>query len=144
MNIIFSSFILIDEFLRSHPRHLEVPRLGVKSELQLSAYATATETPDLSRVSNLHHSSWQCQILNPLSKARDQTRNLMVPSRIHFCCAMTGTPLLMNIDIAHSFSMFYSMYCMTISVFFFYSRGFDNYDSKFYFPLNSIMRIVYF
>ena len=27
-------------------RHMEVPRLGVKSELQLSAYASATETRD--------------------------------------------------------------------------------------------------
>ena len=34
-------------------------------------------------VCNLHHSSQQRQILNPLSKARDQTRNLMVPSWIH-------------------------------------------------------------
>ena len=29
------------------------------------------------------HSSRQCQILNPLIKARDGTPNLMVPSRIH-------------------------------------------------------------
>ena len=40
----------------------------------------------------LHHGSPQRWILNPLSKARDQTRNLMVPSRIHFHCTMTGTP----------------------------------------------------
>ena len=39
----------------------------------------------------LHHSSQQLRILNPLSKARDQTHNLMVPSRICFCCATTGT-----------------------------------------------------
>ena len=39
----------------------------------------------------LHHSSWQCWILNPLSKARDWTHNLMVPSWICFHCAMTGT-----------------------------------------------------
>ena len=56
------------------------------------AYATATAMPDLSRVCNLHHSSWQRQILNPLSEARDGTRNLMVPSQIHFLYAMTGTP----------------------------------------------------
>ena len=37
---------------------------------------------DPSRVCNLHHSSWQRQILNPLSKARDQTHNLIVPSWI--------------------------------------------------------------
>ena len=41
--------------------------------------------------SNLYHSSQQCQILKPLSEARDQTYNLMVISRIHFHCAMTGT-----------------------------------------------------
>ena len=37
------------------------------------AYATATvrATGNPSHVCNLHHSSWQCQILNPLSEARD-------------------------------------------------------------------------
>ena len=64
---------------------MEVPRLGVKSELQLPAYATAT--PDPSHICDLHHSSQQRPILNPLSKARDQTLNLMVPSWIHFHCA---------------------------------------------------------
>ena len=51
----------------------------------------ATATPDLSCVCDLHHSSWQCWILNPLSKARDRTCNPMVPSRICFCCTMMGT-----------------------------------------------------
>ena len=54
------------------PQHMEVPRLGVESELLLPAYARATTTPDLNCVCDLHHSSWQRQILNPLSKARDQ------------------------------------------------------------------------
>ena len=49
---------------------LEVPRLEVKSELQLLAYATATAMPDLSCLYDLHHSSWQHRILDPLSKAR--------------------------------------------------------------------------
>ena len=40
----------------------------------------------------LHHSLGQCHILNPLSEARDQTCNLIVPSQIHFCCATPGTP----------------------------------------------------
>ena len=39
--------------------HMEVPKLGVKSELQLLACATATGTPDLSYIYDLHHSSWQ-------------------------------------------------------------------------------------
>ena len=33
---------------------LEGPRLGVESELQMQAYTTATATPDLSHVCNLH------------------------------------------------------------------------------------------
>ena len=72
---------------------MEVPRLGVKLELQLLTYATATATPDLSHTCDLHHGSWQCRILNPLSKARHQSCNLMVPSQIHFHCAMTWTPI---------------------------------------------------
>ena len=56
--------------------HMEVPRLGVKSELQLPAYVTAIAMPDPS------HSLQQCQIPNPLSKASDRTCILMDPSRI--------------------------------------------------------------
>ena len=60
-----------------HSRHMEIPRLEVAWELQLPAYATATATPDLSRVCHLHHSSRQRQVLNPLSKARDRAQVLM-------------------------------------------------------------------
>ena len=60
-------------YLGPHLQHMEVSRLGVKSELQLLAYTTATATPDLSRVCDLHHSSRQCRIINPLNKARDRT-----------------------------------------------------------------------
>ena len=79
-------------FLGLHLWHMEIPRLGLESVLQLLVYATATDTPDLSRVFDPHHSLRQCQILNPLSEARDQTYNLMVPSLIHFCYTTTGTP----------------------------------------------------
>ena len=57
-------------------------RLGAESELQLLAYATATATQDPSHICELYHSSWQCQILDLLSEARDRTRNLMIPSQI--------------------------------------------------------------
>ena len=73
---------------------MEVPRLGVEPELQLPAYitASATATPDLSLVCDLHHSSRQHQIPDPLSLARDQTCVLMDPSWVHFHGAMMGTP----------------------------------------------------
>ena len=54
-----------------HLRHVEVPRLGVKQELQLPAYTTAIATENLSCFCKLHDSSWQCLIPNPLSEARD-------------------------------------------------------------------------
>ena len=53
----------------------------------------ATATSDPSHVCNLHHSSLPSRILNPLSKARDQTWNLVVPRQVHFCCTTTGTLL---------------------------------------------------
>ena len=71
---------------------MEVPRLGVGLELQLPATARATAMQDPSHICTLHHSSWQCQILNPLSKARDRTHNLMVFSWICFRCTTMGTP----------------------------------------------------
>ena len=61
---------------------MEIPRLGVASELQLPACATAVWDP--SGTCNLHHSSWQRRMLNPLSKARDGTCKLMVPARSWF------------------------------------------------------------
>ena len=62
---------------------MEVARLGVESELQLPAYATVTAKWDLSHVCGLHHSSWWCQILNPLTKARDWTHILIDTSWVH-------------------------------------------------------------
>ena len=69
-------------FLGPQVQLMEVSRLGVEWELQLPAYAT--ETPGRSHVCNLHHSSRQRQILNPRSKARDQTQILMDTSWVHF------------------------------------------------------------
>jgi len=70
------------------------------------AYSRATATPDLSHVCDLHHSSRQHQTLNPLSKARGGTCNLMVPSQICFHCTTTGTPLILyyifECDLKHS------------------------------------------
>ena len=56
-----SSFLFC--FLGPHLWHMEGPRLGVKSELLLPTYTTATAKQDPSHVCNLHHSSRQHQIL---------------------------------------------------------------------------------
>ena len=56
---------------------MEVPRLGVKLELQLQAYTTAMATLHLICICELHNSLQQCWILNIVSKARDQTHILM-------------------------------------------------------------------
>ena len=71
---------------------MEVPRLGVELELQLPAYTTATATRILSRVCDLHHSSQQHWIPDPLIKARDQTHILVDTSWIHYHWATMGTP----------------------------------------------------
>ena len=50
--------------------HMEIPRLGIESELQLLDYSTPQKH----------------RILNPLSEARDQTCILMGTSQIRFHC----------------------------------------------------------
>ena len=70
-------------FLGPYLQHMEVPRLGVESELQLSAYTTATATQDPSQVCSLHHGSRQRWIPDPLNKTRDQT-HIVPESRVGF------------------------------------------------------------
>ena len=53
-------------FLGLHPQHMEVPKLGVKSEPQPQPRRIHTTFAT-------YHSSQKRQILNPLSKARDGT-----------------------------------------------------------------------
>ena len=50
---------------------MEVPKLGVESELQQQAYAMATAMWDLSHACDLYHGSQQHWILNPLRECRD-------------------------------------------------------------------------
>ena len=63
---------------------MAIPRLGVESELQLPATATATATQNPSHIRDLHHSSRQRRILDPLSKDRDGTRILMDTDQVHY------------------------------------------------------------
>ena len=79
-------------FSGPHTWHVEIPRWGVESELQLPAYATATATPDPSCVWDLHCSSRQHRILNQLREARDRTQILVDTSWVSYCWATMGTP----------------------------------------------------
>ena len=71
---------------------MEVSRIWVELELQLLAYTTATAMQDLSYICDLCHGLQQCRILNPLSKARDETRILMDTSWTLTCWATTENP----------------------------------------------------
>ena len=75
MNLLEGALCILTFFffplIQPHPRHMDIPRLGVKWELQLPAYTTATAMRDLNPICDLRHSSWQRRILHPLSEARD-------------------------------------------------------------------------
>ena len=77
-SILFYFILFFFFFLWPHLQHMEVPRLGVESELQPLAYTMATATQDPSCVCDLPHSSRQHRILNPLSEARDRTTPSLV------------------------------------------------------------------
>ena len=79
-------------FLGPHPQRMEVPRLGGQSELQQPAYTTTTAMRNPNHICDLHHSSWQHWIFNPLSKAGDWIHILMNTSRVCYHWATTGSP----------------------------------------------------
>ena len=62
-------YLFIYVFLGLHQQHMDVPRLGVKSELQLPAYTTATATLALSLICDPRDSSQPRQPFNPPSGA---------------------------------------------------------------------------
>ena len=82
---------------------MEVPRLGVKLELQVPAYTTATAMWDLNCIHDLHHRSQQCWILNPQSEARDQTHDPMDTSWVRYFWATKRTPrITLDSDVQHN------------------------------------------
>ena len=97
-------------FLGLKPWYMEIPRLGVQSELQLPAYTTSTAMQDPSCICDLHHSSRQCWIPDPLSEAGDQPRILM-DSQIHFHFTTIGTPDICVLNTINICSQF--LVCLT-------------------------------
>ena len=119
LSFLFSVFFFSLLFFFSpglHPYHMEVARLGVKLELQLLAYTTATATPVLSRICDLYHSSRQRRFPNPLSESKDQTCILMDTSRIHFPYAVTGTPCLVLFLSSWGMPQFFVKKCEQILI----------------------------
>ena len=64
---------------------MEIPRLWAESEPQLLACTTAIATGDQSHIYDLHPSSQQHQMPDPLSEARTQTHILMDNSWVCYC-----------------------------------------------------------
>ena len=59
-----------------------------------AAYTAATAMPDPSHLCDLHCSSWQWEILNLLSRARDQNCIFLDVSWVRYCWTTVGTPPL--------------------------------------------------
>ena len=84
--MLFFSFL----FLGLHLWHMEVPRPGVKSELQLLAYTTATQ--DLSHICNLHHSSGNTRSLTHWARLGIEPTSSWILSGFITQWVTTGTP----------------------------------------------------
>ena len=74
-------FLIFFFFLGPHLLYMEVPRLGTTWS------CSCLPTPQLQQcqiqaTSVIYTSLWQCQILNPLGKAKDQTHILMDASQV--------------------------------------------------------------
>ena len=64
-----------------------------QTRCQIGATAASLCYSHINTRSKLHlQTTQQCQILNPLTEARDQTQGLMVTSWVHYHWATTGTP----------------------------------------------------
>ena len=103
------------------PPQLEVPRLGVKSELQLLAYAPATaisDPPDLSFIFELHCNSWRHQILNPLSGARNRTCGIMDQLDLLLLSHNRDSTLVLFLPLLTNTVMFFNF--LVLSIFFFF------------------------
>ena len=101
-------FFLFFFFLGWLLGHMEIPRLGIQSELQLPAYTTVTATWDLSCVCSLHCSLWQHRILNPVSEPGMEPSSSWILVRFVTHWATKGTPSVYLFLWEHLSSIFRS------------------------------------
>ena len=85
-------FFFLFVFLGPYPQYMEVPRLGFKLELHCWPTLQPQQLRIQSCVCDLHQSSPQSWILNPLSGARDWACILMDTSQVRYRWATMGTP----------------------------------------------------
>ena len=83
-DLVVEYFFFFFCLFRVSPAAYRSSQAKVEPELQLLADTAATAMQDLSCVCDLHHSSWQHWILNPLSGARERTSILMDTSWVHY------------------------------------------------------------
>ena len=92
-------------FFGLHLQHMEVPGLGVKSELQLLAYTTATAMWNLTHICNLYCSLQQRQILK-LSTGTEQASSCILVGFLT-SLATVGTPTGVSLSFFLSFFLFF-------------------------------------
>ena len=95
---------------------MEVPRLGVKSELQLLAYTRATATPEpqqrqIRAVSVTYTTAHgNAGSLTHWARPGFEPRNLMAPNRIHFHCSICFSRAVLNNPCKVEFLFFAKWY----------------------------------
>ena len=106
----FLFFFFFFVFLGLHSWHMEVPRLGVQSELWPLAYPTATAIWDLSHICGLHHSYGNTGSLTHLVRPGIKPTSSWILVGFVNLWAMMGTPETPKIFIFSSLSH-YSILC---------------------------------
>ena len=86
-------------FLGPHLWHMEVSIEGAESELQLPAYTTAIAMQNLSHICDLHHSSQQRWIPDPLKHLyrQGQERNSSPSLRLFILSSCTNASHMISI-----------------------------------------------
>ena len=84
-------------FLGLHSRHMDVPRPGVESELQVPTYITATAQQQIQAASVTYTTAHgSARSLIQLSKARDQTSVLMDTSWVCYQQSQDGNSTILT------------------------------------------------
>ena len=92
---IYSHFFFV--FIGPRPQHMEVPRLGFKSELKLLVYTTATAIWDLSHICDLHHSHGNARSLTHWARPGMEAASSWILAGFVNHWATTGTPVYLHL-----------------------------------------------